>query len=98
VVTRKEHALVTSGPYRWVRHPFYDSAALLVLASALIAANWFVLLTGAIAFVLLAVRTGIEERNLLARFGENYRAYRDATGRFLPRLSTARPMNAPSAK
>jgi protein-S-isoprenylcysteine O-methyltransferase Ste14 len=98
VVTRKAHALVTSGPYRWVRHPFYDSAALLVLASALAAANWFVLLTGAIAFVLLAVRTGIEERNLLARFGENYRAYRDATGRFLPRLSTARPMNAPSAK
>jgi protein-S-isoprenylcysteine O-methyltransferase Ste14 len=98
VVTRKAHALVTSGPYRWVRHPFYDSAALLVLASALIAANWFVLLTGAVAFVLLAVRTGIEERNLLARFGENYRAYRDATGRFLPRLSRARPMNAPSAK
>ena len=24
VVTRKEHNLVTTGPYRWVRHPFYD--------------------------------------------------------------------------
>ena len=24
VVTRREHTLVTHGPYRWVRHPFYD--------------------------------------------------------------------------
>jgi protein-S-isoprenylcysteine O-methyltransferase Ste14 len=90
VVTRKAHTLVTRGPYRWVRHPFYDSAALLVLASALIAANWFVLLTGALVFVLLAVRTGTEERNLETRFGQSYRAYRDATGRFLPRLSRNR--------
>jgi protein-S-isoprenylcysteine O-methyltransferase Ste14 len=87
VVTRKAHTLVTRGPYRWVRHPFYDSAAVLVLASALIAANWFVLVTGALVFVLLAVRTSVEERNLEARFGESYRMWRHATGRFLPRLS-----------
>ena len=35
----------------------------------------------------MVVRTSVEERNLLARFGESYRTYRDATGRFLPRLS-----------
>ncbi len=87
VVTRKAHALVTRGPYRWVRHPFYDSASLLMFGSALLAANWFLLLTGTLAFALLAVRTGVEERNLLARFGEPYREYRDTTGRFLPRLS-----------
>ena len=36
VVTRREHTLVTHGPYRWVRHPFYDSAALLIVASSLV--------------------------------------------------------------
>ena len=41
VVTRQQHTLVVDGPYRWVRHPFYDSAALLMLAISLIAANWF---------------------------------------------------------
>ena len=33
VVTRQEHTLVLHGPYRWIRHPLYDSAALLTVAS-----------------------------------------------------------------
>ena len=28
VVTRRHHTLITRGPYRWVRHPFYDAVAL----------------------------------------------------------------------
>ncbi|HZF11416.1 MAG TPA: isoprenylcysteine carboxylmethyltransferase family protein [Thermoanaerobaculia bacterium] len=86
VVTKRAHTLVTHGPYRWIRHPFYDVMALLILAIALIAANWFILVTGAVVFVLLAVRSRTEEANLLARFGEPYRAYRQSTGRFVPRL------------
>jgi protein-S-isoprenylcysteine O-methyltransferase Ste14 len=86
VVTRRAHTLVTLGPYRWVRHPFYGAVALLIVAIALIAANWFVLVTGAVVFVLLAVRSRTEEAMLLARFGEPYREYRQRTGRFLPRL------------
>ena len=90
VVTRKEHTLVTHGPYRWVRNPFYDCAALLVLASSLVVANWFLLLTGGLAVVLLVVRTRTEEEKLLARFGEAYRAYMKRTGRFLPRIRANR--------
>jgi len=86
VVTRRAHTLITHGPYRWVRHPFYDAMALLVLAIALIAANWFVLLSGAVVFALLAVRSRTEEAMLLERFGEPYRAYRQSTGRFVPKL------------
>jgi protein-S-isoprenylcysteine O-methyltransferase Ste14 len=90
VVTRRAHTLVTHGPYRWVRHPFYDAMALLILAIALIAANWFILVAGAVVFVLLAVRSRTEEAKLLARFGEPYRAYRQRTGRFVPRLRPTR--------
>ncbi|MGH7253133.1 MAG: isoprenylcysteine carboxylmethyltransferase family protein [Nitrospiraceae bacterium] len=86
VVTRREHTLVTSGPYRWVRHPFYVSLALCVLANSLVAANWFLFLSGSLLFVLLIVRTRTEEKKLLARFGDSYRAYMDRTGRFLPRI------------
>ena len=84
VVTRREHTLVTHGPYRWVRHPFYDCAALLIVASSLIVSNWFLLLTGGLVLVLLVVRTSTEEERLLARFGDAYRRYAERTGRFLP--------------
>ena len=87
VVTRQTHTLVLHGPYRWIRHPFYDSAALLILAVSLIAANWFLFAVGAIAFCLLIVRTRREEENLVARFGDSYRTYMKATGRFLPRIA-----------
>lgn len=86
VVTRREHTLVTSGPYSWIRHPFYDAVALLILSFSLIAASWFFLLAGSVVLVLLVVRTEREEERLLARFGDPYREYRDRTGRFVPRL------------
>lgn len=85
VVTRRAHTLVTHGPYRWVRHPFYDSVAVLILAISLAAANWFLLVTGC-AFMFLAVlRTGTEEEKLVARFGDAYRVYMVQTGRFVPK-------------
>lgn len=86
VVTRVKHTLVMHGPYRWVRHPFYDSAVLLAVAASLIAANWFLFVTGVVLFCLLIIRSRTEEENLEARFGESYRAYVKRTGRFLPRI------------
>jgi protein-S-isoprenylcysteine O-methyltransferase Ste14 len=86
VVTRASHTLVTRGPYRWVRHPFYDCMALFVASMALTMANWFVVVAGGVMFTLLGIRSRTEEDKLLERFGEPYRAYRAATGRFLPKI------------
>ena len=86
VVTRKEHTLVMTGPYRWVRHPFYVSFALAVLANSLATANWFLFVTSGVAIFLLVVRTRKEEDKLIERFGDAYRKYMEKTGRFLPRL------------
>ena len=85
VVTRERHTLVTRGPYRWIRHPFYVAMALLSFGSALVAANWFILAAGEVVFVLLAIRSRVEEEQLAARFGQAYLDYRSRTGRFLPR-------------
>ena len=82
VVTREEHVLVTSGPYRWVRHPFYVAFLLAVTANSLVTANWFLALTGGIAFGLIVLRTRTEEKNLIERFGEEYLQYMERTGRF----------------
>jgi protein-S-isoprenylcysteine O-methyltransferase Ste14 len=91
VVTRQNHSLVVGGPYEFVRHPFYDAMALIVIGTALASANGFVLAGGLMAFALVVLRTRREEDRLLARFGDNYRSYMRRTGRFLPgvgRLST----------
>ena len=86
VVTRQEHSLVTSGPYRWVRHPFYLAGALGTMGGSLAMANWFFAIGGVIVFTFLYFRTRIEEERLVARFGDEYRNYMQRVGRFLPRL------------
>jgi protein-S-isoprenylcysteine O-methyltransferase Ste14 len=87
VVTRQQHTLVTHGPYRWVRHPFYTSCLICILGVSFAMANWFVMLTGAIVwFAFLLPRTRMEEMNLLARFGDDYHGYMQRTGRFWPRF------------
>lgn len=86
VVTRKQHTLVTTGPYRWVRHPMYASAALAIVGNSLVAANWYLFVVGCLALLLLVIRTRKEEQNLIAKFGDDYRNYMQRTGRFVPRL------------
>jgi protein-S-isoprenylcysteine O-methyltransferase Ste14 len=90
VVTRQKHTLVLHGPYRWIRHPFYDSAGLVTAAISLIAGNWFLFVTGVIVFGLLIIRTRTEEEHLVARFGDSYRTYMERTGRFFPRIGANR--------
>ena len=84
--TRKQHTLVTSGPYRWVRHPLYTVGASLFIAFGMMADNWFIAGLGVLTFILMAVRTPKEEANLIEKFGDEYREYMKRTGRFLPKL------------
>jgi protein-S-isoprenylcysteine O-methyltransferase Ste14 len=86
--TRKEHKLVTSGPYRWVRHPLYTVGSSMFIAFGMMADNWFIAVLGALTFMLMAIRTPKEEANLIEKFGDEYRAYMKRTGRFLPRLKS----------
>ena len=84
VVTRREHTLVTHGPYRWVRHPFYIVVFLWGLSMSLLTANWLLALLGGAAVMMLVARTRVEEDKLAERFGDEYHAYARRTGRFLP--------------
>jgi protein-S-isoprenylcysteine O-methyltransferase Ste14 len=84
--TRTNHTLVTSGPYRWVRHPLYTIGSLLFISFAMMADNWFIGALGILTFILMAVRTPKEEANLIEKFGDEYSNYMKRTGRFLPRL------------
>lgn len=90
VITRQNATLVTHGPYRWVRHPFYVTAALLMGSVTLLTANGLIGASSLLVLLLLAVRTPKEEQMLLERFGDAYRDYMARTGRFLPRRHVPR--------
>ncbi len=88
VLTKDHHALVTRGPYRWVRHPLYATALTMFFAIGFMAANWFILLVALIALILIRlVVVPLEERELLRKFGGAYAEYMRQTGRLLPRLA-----------
>jgi protein-S-isoprenylcysteine O-methyltransferase Ste14 len=83
---KQEQTLITHGPYRRIRHPMYTVLIVLWFAYFLLSANWFIGMTGILAFMwTMIVRTPKEERMMIDRFGEEYIAYMKRTGRYLPR-------------
>ena len=83
----KEQSLITSGPYRLIRHPIY-TAFLLILGSTLfISSNWVIGLCWAgMTIMEIASRIGFEESLMIEYFGDQYREYVKKTGRLFPRL------------
>lgn len=86
VRARDGATLVTTGPYRFVRHPLYVNGALAFAAISGMTRSWWFVAWVLPALVLLAIRTRQEESHLASRFGEEWRAYASRTGRFLPRF------------
>jgi protein-S-isoprenylcysteine O-methyltransferase Ste14 len=83
---RKRHALITSGPYRWVRPPMYMVLILFFTGLSLVSAVWPFILLVALSIIMFYRVTAKEEAMMLEQFGDAYRAYMERTGRFLPRL------------
>lgn len=87
IVSRPNHVLIQSGPYRFVRHPIYTAYLLSYLGGGLTAGNWVLTVVPTFAFgVLVALRLGPEEEVLIATFGERYERYRARTGALMPRV------------
>ena len=83
----KEHEMVESGPYRYIRHPMYLAFFVTGAGFFILSANW---LLGIVYFLPLMVmyvtRASREEQMMIERFGDQYREYMKRTGRLLPRL------------
>lgn len=80
-----DHTLVTTGPYRYIRHPGYAGLVLLCLG---IAAGYSSLIgLGAIPLLLmpgLAYRMRVEDDLLEAHFGEDFRLYARRVRKLIP--------------
>lgn len=79
--------LIIQGPYRFLRHPFYFSEWFFLAGACFVTGSWLILGLLVAAILLDPVVTLFEEKELLERFGEEYRAYQKKVPRLLPTLA-----------
>ncbi len=85
VTIRKDHQLMQSGFYKYIRHPSYTGSLISFLGFGLTLNNWL-----SLAIVFLAVlttfihRMNIEEKVLTEQFGRQYLDYCSKTKRLIP--------------
>jgi len=86
---RVKGKLVTEGPFSFVRHPVYLAHTLLFSGVFLMTEVIATGITTVLDFLLVHLLIiPMEERELLSRFGEEYKRYRDKVPRFFPRISS----------
>ncbi len=83
VAVKKGHELVTSGPYRYVRHPMYAGGLLACIGSALVCGGpWVFLLI--ILGALFLWRVGAEDKLMAQQFPNEYPDYKKRTKALIP--------------
>lgn len=82
---RAEPELVTSGPYRFVRHPIYSGLLIAMLGTTLVN-NLLGLIIVAVLVAYFYYCGTVEERNLVSTFPAAYPEYRDKTKMLIPFL------------
>lgn len=80
-----KHVLVTTGPYRWIRHPLHSAALLWMIGWPLVIASlWGALVAAGFLLPSLWSRMRSEEEMLLQHFGPEYADYQSRTWRLIP--------------
>jgi len=84
IQSERGHAVATSGPYHYVRHPAYVGAILYELAVPVLLASWWALIASGLNAILLILRTTLEDRTLQAELTGYVDYTRQVRHRLLP--------------
>ena len=77
--------MVSTCPYRYVRHPIYALRMVINLCAFVMAPTLPVLIPAAMDFVLLQIEARREEHYMESKHGADYQRYKNSVGRFVPR-------------
>jgi len=80
---QQDHELVTSGPYRLVRHPIYTGLLLAMLGSSLVNDSAWIIIFAINCFVFVR-RVFVEEKIMMQLFPHQYREYKKRTKALIP--------------
>lgn len=83
VSAKTDHELVTSGPYRWIRHPMYTGGIVACLGSAIAVGGPFVFLL-LLLTPLFLWRVGAEDKLMEEQFPAEYPEYKSRTKALIP--------------
>ena len=86
VTIKKDHELITGGPYSVVRHPIYTGLLVGLLGCALALGEWRGLVAVGLVFITLLRKLRLEERWLHEQFGESYANYSKQVSALVPFL------------
>ncbi|MFX1394426.1 MAG: methyltransferase family protein [Promethearchaeota archaeon] len=86
VISGEKSQLITSGIYRYIRHPVYTAFILGVLGTFLIIPNLLMFLFLLFTVIIMYGHSHEEEKILKEMYGSEYEEYRKKAGRFLPKL------------
>lgn len=81
---KKKHELITTGVYRYIRHPIYTSISLFIVGCELVALSYLFLPLLLIVFAASYIQAKKEEKILLDHFGNTYKAYMMHSSMLLP--------------
>lgn len=80
----KTSSLVTSGAFKYIRHPMYTSLMLLAWGALLKQVSWLSACLALVATIFLLLTAKKDEEECLAHFGSEYQSYMQKTKRFIP--------------
>lgn len=80
---KKNSELVTSGPYRIIRHPMYIAQLIAILPLMIDYFSWYRLIALLVLLIIILVKIKYEEKQLIAHFPE-YLEYRKKTYKLIP--------------
>ena len=74
IQSERGHSVVSSGPYRWMRHPGYAGGMLAYLATPFFLYSWWALIPTLLLCIVMVIRTSLEDRTLKAEL-DGYKEY-----------------------
>jgi len=84
IAIKRDHHLVTKGPFKFIRHPQYLSQFLMDIGGAAATLSFILAPLALIQIPFLFMRASLEDKLLEKHFGENFRTYKKKTGMIFP--------------
>lgn len=84
IAIKKDHKLITSGPFKFVRHPQYLSQVLVDFGGAVATLSYILAPLALIQIPIMFLRAFFEDKLLEKHFGENFRSYKKKSSLIIP--------------